>query len=106
MKKQPIAPEPEPEKVITGVKVLMIDGKSYPVVQFWSANTKKCDDHGVKVWRTDTGKAVDVDGQSIDERTDGCRFGLTEEIEADGVEMTQAQIDKFEELTGLKITEE
>jgi len=100
----PIEREGQPEPTGSGVTVLMIDGKSYPLVQFWSSETSKCDDN--EVWRTDTGKAVDVEGDSLDEATDGCRFGLVLEIEKDKVQMTSEQITKFEELTGLKITTE
>ena len=96
-------PHKEPEQLQTGqVQVLIIDGKSFPLEQFWSSETSKCNYE--IVWRTDSGKAFDIDGQSIDEGTDGCRFGITAEIEEGVADMTQEQIQNFEELIGIKIT--
>jgi len=96
-------PHQEPEIPQTGeIKVLVIDGKNYPLKQFWSSESSKCDDE--TIWRTDTGKAIDIDGQSINEGTDGCRFGITAEIAEEIVEISNEQIQNFEELTGIKIT--
>jgi len=99
------APPPEPTEDQSGkFKVLIIDNKLYPLVQFWSSESSKCNYESI--WRTDTGKAIDVNGESINEGTDGCRFGLVAEIAEDFMSMTADQISSFEELTGIKLVPE
>ena len=96
-------PHEVPEEPEAGeIQALVIDGKYYPLEQFWSSESSKCDDE--MVWRTDTGKAFDIDAQSINEGTDGCRFGLVADIPLKVTEITDSQIQKFEELTGIKIS--
>ena len=94
---------PEPEKFGL-VEIMIIDDKQYPFEQFWSSESRSCNYE--MVWRTNTNKAIDVNGESLDARTDGCRFGLLDEFSTETVEMTLEQISKFQDLTGIRLTVE